>query len=289
MKPDLVYADHGGRTVRLDRYDPPGSLACRTAVLVLHGGGWRAGDRKMIQPTCEALASRGFTALAVEYRLLGEVAWPAQLDDVRAALTWTHEHASELGVDTDKIVLQGHSAGAQLALVTAGNLSTDGNAGSVAAVVAYYPPIRFADRPLPDLAAVPDPRALAAIRADDGSVPAAMLLEEGASAAEMAAASPITYARAGFPPTMLFQGTSDLLVGTGGAFEFMRALHEAEVASEVHYCAGGDHAFDVTPFYTRACVAAVEAFLYRHVVDPRAAVEEIRRTNFMAAMSESPS
>jgi hypothetical protein len=45
---------------------------------------------------CEALAARGFTAMAVEYRSISEAPWPAQLQDVKAAVRWTHDNAAEL-------------------------------------------------------------------------------------------------------------------------------------------------------------------------------------------------
>jgi acetyl esterase/lipase len=296
---DVVYADRDGRALHCDVYKPSAAPDRRTAVLVLHGGGWRGGDRKAMRPRCQALARHGFTALAIEYRFIDEAAWPRQIADVRAAVGWTHSNALDLGIDTDKIVLQGHSAGAHLSLLTAGTWwsdelgaaaggpgAPDGSDGSVAAVVAYYPPVRFAaGQPLPSLDGPMTPDAIRAMKRDDGSVPAAMLLGGEASEAAAASASPISYARAGFPPTIVFQGTEDSLIGNAGPFEFMRALHAAEVPCEVHYFAGANHEFDMTPFYTEACIAAVDAFLHRHVIDQEAAAREIRETNPLAAMA----
>lgn len=85
---------------------------------------------------------------------------------------------------------------------------------------------------------------------------------------------------------IVFQGTEDVLVGTVGAFEFMRAMHAADVPCEVHYFAGANHEFDMTPFYTDACIAATEAFLHRHVTDPKGAAQEILQTNPLAAMAQ---
>ncbi|HVT67430.1 MAG TPA: alpha/beta hydrolase [Trebonia sp.] len=295
---DVVYADHGGRALHLDVYKPSADVSRRTAVLVLHGGGWRAGDRKAVKPRCEALARHGFTALAVEYRFVDEAPWPHQIADVRAAVGWTHSHAADLGIDPDKIVLQGHSAGAHLSLLTAGTWRSnelgaaagdpESCVGSVAAVVAYYPPVRLAaDRPMPSLDGPLNLAALRAVKVDDGSVPAAMLLGTEISEGAATAASPITYAREGFPPVIVFQGTEDTLVGSSGAFEFMRAMHAAQVPCEVHYFAGANHEFDMTPFYTQACIATVDAFLHRHVLNPEAAAEEILQTNPLAAMAQT--
>ncbi|MGH7868959.1 MAG: alpha/beta hydrolase, partial [Candidatus Dormibacteraceae bacterium] len=65
---DVVCGTRDGREMHVDIYQPAGPIHHRTAILVHHGGGWRNGDRKMLQPQCEALARQGFTALAVEYR-----------------------------------------------------------------------------------------------------------------------------------------------------------------------------------------------------------------------------
>ena len=114
------YISGGGPRQRLDVFAPDPAADLHTAVLVLHGGAFRFGDRAAVHPRCQALADRGFTAIAAGYRLLDAAAWPAQLDDARAAVRWVHAHAGELGVDAGRIVAQGHSAGAQLALLVAG-------------------------------------------------------------------------------------------------------------------------------------------------------------------------
>jgi acetyl esterase/lipase len=291
---DVVYGSHKGREMHVDMYQPTGSTNHRTAILVLHGGGWTTGDRKMMQPHCEALASRGFTALAVEYRFLTEVPWPGQLHDVKTAIRWTHEHASELGIDPDRIVLQGHSAGAHLSLVAAGtygrpefdpDFAGSPPAGPISAVVAFYPPLRLdPDRALPDLSAgSPGPEAFRAIRGADGSIPAAMLLGPAGTAEEAASASPITYVTEGFPPTILFHGTSDMLVAHAGSLSIFEKLQAAQVPSELHLFSGVNHGFDITPSLTEVSTAVVASFLNRYVVDPEGFAEEVARTNPLAA------
>lgn len=149
VRADVVCARHGDRDLHVDIYEPTGPVDYRTAVLVHHGGGWTMGDRKMMRPRCAALAARGFTAVAVEYRSTVEAPWPAQLQDVKAAVRWTRDNAAQLNID--RVVLQGHSAGAHLALIAAGaadrsDLDPDSESappGPIAAVVAYYPPLRL--------------------------------------------------------------------------------------------------------------------------------------------------
>jgi acetyl esterase/lipase len=279
--------------MHLDIYEPAGPINHRIAVLVHHGGGWAAGDRKMLQPQCRELARRGFTALAVEYRLLPEAPWPAQLVDVKTAIRWTLSHADELGIDPNKLVLQGHSAGAHLALVAAGTVEnadldpdfqSEGPAGPIAAVIAYYPPARLdPSRGMPDMSAGPDPAAMAALRGPDGSIPAAMLLAGAATEDSAALASPLTHA-ANLPPTVLFHGTDDGVVAHAASVALYEKLSALGIPSELHLMSGGEHAFDYMPVLGEVCIAASDAFLRRHIIDPRAFAEEEARMNPIIAM-----
>lgn len=291
--PDIVCASRGSRDMHLDVYQPTGAINHRTAVLVHHGGGWAGGDRKMVQPQCEQLARRGFTALAVEYRFVPEAPWPAQLVDVKTAIRWALSHADQLGIDPTKVVLQGHSAGAHLALMAAGtstsadldpDFDSEGPAGPIAAVVAYYPAVRLDPAlRMPDLTAGPDPAAMAALRGPDGSVPAAMLLAAAATADSAALASPLTHA-ANLPPTLLFHGTEDAVVAPAGSVSLYQTLSAAGIPTELHLMSGADHAFDFMPILGEVCAAASEGFLRRHVVDPEGFAEEEARANPIIAM-----
>jgi acetyl esterase/lipase len=294
VRSDVVYATRDSRDMHVDIYHPSGGLDYRTAVLVHHGGAWKFGDRKMMQPRCEVLARQGFTVLAVEYRLVTEAPWPAQLSDVKAAIRWTEQNAGQLGIEADRVVLQGHSAGAHLSLIAAGThlrpdrdplLEAEPAAGPIAAVVAYYPPVELDPAMvMPDLSAGSNPATRAAIRGANGSFPAAMLLDDSVTAQAAADASPITYATAGFPPTILFHGTDDGLIAPAGAVRFSDALRVAEVPCELHLVAGVNHEFDETPALTEVCALTVASFLYRYVIDPAAFRAEELRTNPVAAM-----
>jgi acetyl esterase/lipase len=287
---DAVYGTRKDREMHVDIYQPTGPLNYHTAVLVFHGGGWRGGDRKLMQSRCEALASRGFSALAVEYRLLGEIPWPGQLHDVKTAIRWTRAHASELGIDPEKLVLQGHSAGAHLSLMAAGtfgrpeldpDFAAEPPAGPIAAVVAYYPSIRLvAGRPMPDLSAGrPTPEALQTLRSTDGSIPAAMLLGPVGTEEEAASASPINYVTEAFPPTLLLHGTADMLMAHASSLSLFEKLQAAQVPAELHLFSGVNHEFDITPSLTEASAMVVASFLKRSVVAPEEFAEEVARTN----------
>jgi acetyl esterase len=90
------------------------------AVVWLHGGGFVMGDLDTEHPWATRIAAlSGAVVVSVGYRLAPEHRFPAALDDAYAALTWTAEHAAELGVDPGRIAVGGHSAGAGLAAALA--------------------------------------------------------------------------------------------------------------------------------------------------------------------------
>jgi acetyl esterase/lipase len=117
---DLVYSEViGFRPLSLDLYRPERLPA--PVILFVHGGGWRMGSKAVFTPTISAeesfgrIVDAGFAIASVDYRLSGEAHFPAQVDDVRAALAWVREHAAEYDLDSSRIVLWGESAGATLA------------------------------------------------------------------------------------------------------------------------------------------------------------------------------
>jgi len=148
----IVYAERPTGPLSVHVLRPSGDVDRTTAVLHLHGGGWRMGMPELLTPRSAALAALGYTVVQVQYRLLSDdVQWPAPVVDLRSALRWVHQHADELGVRRDRIVLWGHSAGAHISLMTAGTRNEadlddpgDDNAVplSVAAVIACYPPVQ---------------------------------------------------------------------------------------------------------------------------------------------------
>lgn len=115
----------GYRPVRMDLYAPSRRAGPRPAVLWVHGGGWSRGDSRTSGAYADwprvlaSLAARGFVVASVDYRLSGEAKFPAQIQDVKAAIRHLRAHAAELGVDPSRIYLWGGSAGAHLAALAA--------------------------------------------------------------------------------------------------------------------------------------------------------------------------
>jgi acetyl esterase len=89
------------------------------ALVFLHGGGWTLGSFETYQPFCRQLANAtGSILVWVDYRLAPEHPFPAGLDDARAALRWVYDNALRLGVDENRIMIGGDSAGGNLAAAT---------------------------------------------------------------------------------------------------------------------------------------------------------------------------
>src|ERR1035437_1567467 len=115
QKKDIVYISYGSRKMHLDIISPVKKNKLHPAVLLIHGGGWRSGNRQMEIPMAQFLASHGYIAATVEYRLSTEALYPAPLIDLKAAIRWLRANSIKYNIDTNKIVLYGCSAGGQLA------------------------------------------------------------------------------------------------------------------------------------------------------------------------------
>jgi acetyl esterase/lipase len=110
---DLPYARRESGDLRLDVYQPA-TPGLHPGVIVVHGGGWQSGDRRMERPLAKQLAARGYVAAPVSYRLGKEGRFPAALDDLRAAVRWLRDNADRYAIDHDHIGAVGGSAGGQL-------------------------------------------------------------------------------------------------------------------------------------------------------------------------------
>lgn len=133
---DVTYAvlARGGnnRALKADVYYPKKFKGKLQAVIIVHGGGWRSGDKSMHEPLARQLALNGFFVMCAEYQLSLEAKYPAAVHNLKAAVRWLRSQAGEYALDESKIAIIGGSAGGQLASLvgtTNGNTAFEGSDG----------------------------------------------------------------------------------------------------------------------------------------------------------------
>ncbi len=148
----IEYANPDNQHLQLNLARPKEAEGKLPAVLCIHGGGFRAGERKGYDGLCKKLAERGYVAVTVTYRLAPKYQFPAAVYDVKAAVRWLRANAEKYQIDPDRIAALGGSAGGHLAQflgVTGDVKQFEGDGGNpgpssrVACVVNYYGPSDF--------------------------------------------------------------------------------------------------------------------------------------------------
>ncbi len=231
MLRDLVFAEREGfRPLSLDLRLP--AVAGAPLIVFAHGGGWRRGSRRTLAPTMDAdeafgrIVAAGFAVASVDYRLSGEAVFPAQVEDVSAAVDWLRAHAEEYGFDATRIVLWGESAGATIAALV--GLRPD---AGIRGIVDWYGP---ADLPAmaTELGQLDDP----------GTREAGWLGVTVRSAGDAAvAASPARQVTRGAPPVWIAHGLADDAVPPSQSELFAAALAEQGVPVELELVPGAGH------------------------------------------------
>lgn len=85
------------------------------AIILIHGGGWKSGNKLHMKPLAQFIASKGYSCFAIEYRLSDEAIYPAGILDINDAIKFIKKNAEKFYVDTNKIAVLGASSGAQMA------------------------------------------------------------------------------------------------------------------------------------------------------------------------------
>ena len=257
VEKDIVFAKAGDMELKLDVYQPaPGATSKRTAIIHLFGGGFFTGNKSAgyIINDIKALAPKGYTNISANYRLSKEGFWPSQIHDLKAAIRWTRANAGKLGIEANRIVVAGYSAGGMLSLLAAGtngkaefegDLGTTGVSSDVNASIGVYP--------------------LASAQI------AGSLWPQGQATPEaIAAASPTTYISEKFAPTIFVHGTDDTTVPVTSSIDFFTKLRAVKVPTTMTLIQGAQHAFDNSALdAVEVMAASIDLFLDRLIVNPR--------------------
>jgi acetyl esterase/lipase len=247
----------GYRPLLLDLYVPESADAA-PVVLWIHGGAWLFGDRRLPPEMWPAgalfqkIVDAGFAVAAMDYRHSQEAPFPAQLHDAKAAIRYLRRYARDLGIDADRLVVWGESAGAHLAALvglTGGQPEWEGDDGvregdtAVAAVVDWY---GVHDAVHLELRALPvDPDAVPPSHAATFAREPLLILTDGSALGDDAVrlCSPISHVRADAPPFLLMHGEADGLIPIAQSEVFAAAMQRAGAPVDFRRVAGADHSW----------------------------------------------
>lgn len=240
---NLAYGSAPGQT--LDVYRPAAPGQDRPAVVLVHGGGWVGGGADDMATQATQAARQGWVVFNVNYRGTSTLgthgqAWPTEVDDVREAITWAHDHAPEHTADPDRLAVLGASAGGNLVAVA----TADGLPG-VKAQALWSAPTDLAE-----LAPVDDRPPAACGDSKEcqefwmvGWVPGYLGCMPSACPDTYRAASPVEVVGRGTPPTYIVNST-DEIVPMSQAEELAKSLERAGVHHELRAVDGDRHAYD---------------------------------------------
>jgi acetyl esterase/lipase len=230
----IVYSEPGGESLTLDFHAPAGK-APHPAVILIHGGGFRAGSSRdeAILYCARFLTAAGYAVFAINYRLAPLHPYPAAVEDVQRAVRFVRHNARRWKLDPRRIAVAGASAGGYLANM-AGVLpgtprkspdAVERTSAAVQAVVTLYGPSDFRGQP---------------VSANRAAFLGRHMEELGASHA-LADASPAMHIRYGAPPFLFVHGDADESVPLTQSAHFQLALQEAGIRAELIVIRGGGH------------------------------------------------
>lgn len=212
----------------------------RPALVVIHGGAWRKGSKESKRKTITNYASKGFVGAALMYRFAPEHSFPAAVEDVKAAIRFLKVHAGNYGIDPNKIVVVGTSAGAHLAAMLAvtgqqDSFNTHGlwdeaDASIFAAVLLAGPLSGFTEQNM----------------ANNQSLALFLGGKPSENPAQAIAAMPISYVNAQAAPMFIAHGDADRVVGVQASRDFVSALVANKVRHRYMELEGAGHAIAKT-------------------------------------------
>jgi acetyl esterase/lipase len=256
---DVVYGKAGDVELKLDLSRPKNpsgkQLPC---ILVIHGGGWKGGDKSGHQDMTWHFAQKGYVSATVGYRLAPRHQFPSQVHDVKCAVRYLRAHADKYGIDPKRFGAIGFSAGGHLSMMLG---TTDASAGlegeggwpdqpsQVQAVVNFFGPT--------DLAADDIPPVVLGILSDflGGS--------KTDKPEEYRKGSPLTHVSPGDAPMLHLQGTKDPLVPHTQVYKIIDAMTKHNVPGRAEFLLGAGHGWG--PPELQRTMAISQAFFDQHL------------------------
>lgn len=214
----------------------------RPAIVFFFGGGWKSGSYLQFVSQSDYFASRGMVAASADYRIASVHHTPPEkcVEDAKSAVRYLRQHAAELGIDTDRIVASGGSAGGHIAACTAVidafDAETDDRSISAKpnAMVLFNPALNI-DELIVKRDATPEAKAKAE------------------------AITPTRFLKAGTPPAIMFFGTSDAL--KQGADQYLVKAKGLSLRAELWTADGQAHGFFNRAPWSQVTVRKADEFL----------------------------
>ena len=227
--------------LKLHIWSPEKQAADRPCIVFFFGGGWKSGSPQQFARQSEYLASRGMVAISAEYRISGthKTTPDACVEDAKSAIRWVRAHAQQLGIDPNKVIAGGGSAGGHLAAATA--LVTDFDAQSDDHSISAVPNALVLFNPALDLTLL------------DRDITDS----QGNSIAK--AISPTLYLSKKSPPAIIFFGTDDKLSTHG--VQYAAKAKELGLDAQLWWAADQGHGFFNNPPWLQVTTRRADHFL----------------------------
>ncbi|MFL5746470.1 MAG: alpha/beta hydrolase [Niastella sp.] len=262
-KRTIVYRNMGDKIILCyDVFSPAGKSAVkRPAIVIIHGGGWRSGNRTQHYPLAQHLAARGYVCITPGYRLSTEAQYPAAIYDLKQALRQVVYHADQYNIDTNKIAVLGFSAGGELAAflaTTAGDPTFEGNiykkeskSAPIHALVDIDGTLSFTH---PETGEGDDSKKISAATYWLG-------YSKKDSLALWNEASPLTHVGPHTPPTLFIN--SGVARMHAGREDFIKVLNQYNIYAEVKTFENAPHSFCLFDPWFKPTVNYIDDFLKR--------------------------
>ncbi len=254
---NIEYKNVDSISLQLDLYKLKDLKSPAPALIFIHGGAWRGGERSDFLPYLIDYAKKGYVTITVSYRLVKTAIFPAAVQDVNCAVQWIQNHAAAYGIDPEKLALIGGSAGGHLAMMAAyaddeplfSKDCKEKNSSKVQAIINLYGPT--------DLTT---PYSISTYQTKDfmGSS-----FEENPEYYNQA--SPKTFITPDDPPTLIFHGTIDSLVPVSQSDSLATWLSNAGVPNDYHRLKGWPHAMNISAKVDAYCRYYIDEFLKKYL------------------------
>jgi acetyl esterase len=232
LQSDIEYGTAGGVSLKLDASIPDGPGPFPT-LIVVHGGGWRNGDKQHnCKPLFQPLTDAGYAWFTINYRMAPAHHYPAAVDDLVTAIKFVKAHAKEYKVDSRRIAITGESAGGHMVALVGARY---GRELGIAAVVPVYPPTDMEALAFGEDKTPAAHTAVTTFLGITGPSPeASKLLRD---------ASPVTWVRKDMPPFLLIHGTADQVVPYAQSVKLQEKMKSVGAKCELYTVEGATHGY----------------------------------------------